>query len=194
MVWRRIVWCCHTMPNHTIGKLEQRVIQFLGKKSGCLIKWVADALHADYKSTHTAVKSLVKKGYVETAKPVETSKGNVEKTYMLSEKGVCYALANGLVSFRQLSPAYMPLELVQTVKSLEKLVDPQMLERFLKKGFRLYLSLLENGSKPADAVNYMVGAILGWLLTIGHVQPVETQATPDNVKKLLALWREWQRS
>ena len=184
------------MVSHTLGPLENQILKRLYSHPKQFIQQIQSALSKDYKSVHSAVKRLCQKGYVEVGDEQKTSKGNFEKRWVLSEKGIAYVLATGQADLTRCHPEYMPSELLKTIRALEPLVGKQNMHKMVSKGFKVYLSLLENGTKPAEAVNYLAGAMLGWLLTSGEVEftPVERPEKPnmEAVKQLLKLWREFK--
>jgi DNA-binding PadR family transcriptional regulator len=182
------------MPGHTLGPLENQVLKHLFSNPRQFIQQVQRAVGKDYKSVYVAVKRLAEKGYVEAADEQKTSRGNIEKRWRLSEKGLAYVLAYGLADITEIPSEYMSDEIIEIVRGVALMAGKQNISKLVKRGFKAYLALLDNGNTPEEALTYMAGAILGWLVItgeMGEVQLPEGERPWLNKEVLKHLLRAW---
>jgi len=161
-----------------LGNVETQILGSLTDKPDQLIQWVKKDLDKDYKTVHEAVKRLVTKGYVESAKTEVTEKGNTEKAYRLSEKGLAYVLAYGLRNFTKIRhEPYIETEFIKPLTVLHDAVGEKVFDRVLCKGFKLYLTMLEKGEKitSESLMEYFLSAMMGW--TVMHIDDLHKAMT-----------------
>jgi DNA-binding MarR family transcriptional regulator len=160
-----------------LGNVEARILGQLYDKPDQLIQWVQKALGKDYKTVHEAVKRLAVKGYLESARTEVTERGNTERTYRLSEKGLAYVLAYGLRNFTKIREPYIETEFIKPLMVIHEAVGEKAFDRVLVKGFKLYLTMLEKDEPVTSEsmMEYFVSSLGAW--TVMHVDDLHKVMT-----------------
>ena len=182
-----------------VGDVELKVLRYLFSNPKQFIQHIQKGIHAPYVSTYLAVKRLHEKGYVEVADEAKTEKGNLEKRWRLSEKGLAYVIATAddedVWVLERCPPEYIPTDIIQLMRAWSSYIGKENIRKIIRTGYKIYLSALENGKvKPAEAIHYVPAAVLNWLLTEGEVEldkPLPTKPLDfELLKQILKMWRE----
>lgn len=167
-----------------LGNVEIQILGSLYDEPDQFIRSVKKGLGKDYKTVWEAVTRLVTKGYVESVKTEVTKRGNTEKVYRLSDKGLAYVLAYGIRNVKNVKEPYEMVQFIKPIKVIMNSVSPKVADRLVHKGFKLYLSILEENEKvtPEEILEYMAAALGSW--TILHLDDLnKVEPTIDFRKK-----------
>jgi len=151
-----------------VGEVELKVLRYLFSNPKQFIQHIQKGIPAPYVSTYLAVKRLQQKGYVEVADEAKTEKGNLEKRWKLSKKGLEYLMAVGEVDPSRCSSEYMPDVFIKLAQALKESIGEEELQKSLTKACKVYLTLSRNGRKfDSDAFLETLRLMVGSFLTHG---------------------------
>jgi len=163
---------------HTIGRVQELILKYLFSHPDSFIQHIQKGIEKmartkkDYKTVHTAIKNLEKKGLIYCEVKKKTKRRKIENTYRLTEKGFVWVLANGLADISRMSEVYTLGEdsfiksIINVANTMDKLTRKGFSKQYLSKGFKLYLALLENGKMSREEMeDYLAGAMTAWIIT-----------------------------